>query len=92
VTKELRCSKERSLLAFPSAFVLTIKFPYKTEESLRRNLAWASEQIPACLRRIVDAALRRIVDAAASSIMDEGTFGNDLSARMRMQIRRVNEH
>ena len=55
VAKVLRC-KERSLLAFPSVFVLTIKFPYKTEESLRRNLAWASEQIPACLQRIVDAA------------------------------------
>ena len=47
-----------SLIALPSVLVLTLKFAYKSEQSLKRNYASATKMIPDLLRSIVDAQCR----------------------------------
>ena len=46
------------LLTLPSVFVLTLKFAYKTEQSMKRNYAAATKMIPDLLRSIVYAQCR----------------------------------
>ena len=47
-----------SLIALPAVFVLTLKFAYKSEQSLKRNYASATKMIPDLLRSIVDEQCR----------------------------------
>lgn len=41
-----------AVLTLPSVCIFTIKMPYKTKESLKRNFIWAMSQIETCLKRI----------------------------------------
>ena len=51
-------SEEEPLITLPAVLVLTLKFAYKTEQSMKRNYAAAIERIPTLLAKIVDAQCR----------------------------------
>ena len=47
-----------SLITLPAVIVLTLKFAYKTEQSMKRNYAAAMNTIPTLLTSIVDGQCR----------------------------------
>ena len=53
-----KASAVAPLLSLPAVFVLTLKFPYKSGQSMKRNYASATKMIPDLLRSIVDAQYR----------------------------------
>ena len=55
---EKKGSKEEPLFTLPAVLVLTLKFAYKTEQSMKRNYAAAIKRIPFLLAKIVDAQCR----------------------------------
>ena len=51
-------SEEEPLITLPAVLVLTLKFAYKTEQSMKRNYAAAIKRIPTLLVSIADAQCR----------------------------------
>eukprot|EP00563_Minutocellus_polymorphus_P001575 CAMPEP_0181040614 /NCGR_PEP_ID=MMETSP1070-20121207/11141_1 /TAXON_ID=265543 /ORGANISM="Minutocellus polymorphus, Strain NH13" /LENGTH=532 /DNA_ID=CAMNT_0023118633 /DNA_START=25 /DNA_END=1623 /DNA_ORIENTATION=+ len=49
---------QTSLITLPAVFILTLKFAYKTEQSMKRNYIAAMKMIPNLLMNIIDAQCR----------------------------------